>query len=61
MKYNNNINEVKIDIDEKKTNDNKILRKNINNLKVDENKYLNEKNKNIITKIIGKEEKKIIN
>ena len=58
MKYNNNINEVKIDIDEKKTNDNKILRKNINNLKIDENKYLNEKNKNIITKIIGKEEKK---
>ena len=56
MKYINNINEVKIDIDDKKTNDNKILGKNINNLKVDENKYINEKNKNIITKIIGNEE-----
>lgn len=56
MKYINNIYEVKIDIDDKKTNDNKILGKNINNLKVDENKYINEKNKNIITKIIGNEE-----
>ena len=56
MKYINNINEVKIDIDDKEINNNKILGKNINSLKVDENKYINEKNKNIITKIIGNEE-----
>ena len=55
-KYINNINEVKIDIDDKEINNKKILGKNINNLEVDENKYIKEKNKNIITKIIESEE-----
>ena len=56
MKYINNINKVKIDIDDNEIINNKIPGKNINNLKTDENKYIKENNKNIITKIIGNED-----